>query len=53
MLSGLNADVFCRVLAENRDFVTSAAEVGDLDLINLGVLQAVDVFGFCGGINRC
>jgi hypothetical protein len=47
--SGLNADVFCRVLNENGVYVRDAAEVGDQTLINAGVLQAVDVFGFASG----
>jgi hypothetical protein len=47
--SGLNADVFCRILNENGVYVRNAAEVGDPTLINAGILQAVDVFGFSAG----
>lgn len=37
--------VFCRVIAENGDFVRNAAEVGDAAVLDQGVIQAVDVFG--------
>jgi hypothetical protein len=46
---GLNANVFCRILVENRVYVQNAAEVGDGTLVNAGIIQAVDVFGFTGG----
>jgi hypothetical protein len=46
---GLNADVFCRILNENGVYVRDAAEVGDQTLINAGIVQAVDVFGFSAG----
>jgi uncharacterized repeat protein (TIGR01451 family) len=47
--AGLNADVFCRILNENGVYIRDAAEVGDQTLINVGILQAVDVFGFTSG----
>jgi hypothetical protein len=39
--------VFCRVIVENSVYVNgnSPAEVGNQDVINRGVVQAVDVFG--------
>jgi hypothetical protein len=43
---GLNANVFCRILVENSVYVQRAAEVGDGTLVNAGIIQAVDVFGF-------
>jgi hypothetical protein len=43
---GLNAAVFCRILVENSVYVQRAAEVGDGTLVNAGIIQAVDVFGF-------
>src|SRR5690606_6379007 len=36
--------VFCRILVENNDFVRQSAEVGQPDVLNRGVIQAVDVF---------
>jgi CSLREA domain-containing protein len=47
--SGLNANVFCRVLVQNTEYVRVPAEVGDQTLINAGVIHAVDVFGFTAG----
>lgn len=41
--------VFCRVIARNSTFVHSPAEIGSMDVINAGVIQAVDVFGMAGG----
>jgi hypothetical protein len=46
-----NGGVFCRVLAENGDYVHGPAEVGNLDVINMGVIQAVDVFGMSGSLS--
>jgi hypothetical protein len=43
---GLNADVFCRIIVENTVYVQRAAEVVDGMLVNAGIIQAVDVFGF-------
>jgi VCBS repeat-containing protein len=42
----MNADVFCRILVENGTYIQTPAEVGDQSLIDAGVLQSVDVFGF-------
>src|SRR5690606_34258110 len=35
---------FCRTLVEHGEFVRPSAEVGRPEVLNLGVLQAVDVF---------
>lgn len=43
-----NGGVFCRVLAENGDYVTRPEEIGHLGLIEMGIIQAVDVFGMAG-----
>ncbi|MBN1679868.1 MAG: SH3 domain-containing protein [Anaerolineae bacterium] len=42
--------VFCRVIAENGKFVkyTSAGEIGNNDILNQGIISAVDVFGLVG-----
>jgi len=40
-----DGSVFCRVLAENSVFVRTSAEVGELSVLQRGVIQAVDVFG--------
>jgi VCBS repeat-containing protein len=37
--------VYCRVLVENQAFVQPAGEIGVASIINLGILQAVEVFG--------
>ena len=39
------SNVFCRVLAENRQFIgQAAAQIGDASVISAGVIQAADVF---------
>jgi len=43
------ADVYCRVVVENGTFVRPAGEIGNQDMINLGILQAVEVFSLGGG----
>lgn len=40
-----NGSVFCRIIAENSQFREDAAEIGITEVINQGVIQAVDVFG--------
>ncbi|MBN2303626.1 MAG: hypothetical protein JXQ72_04075, partial [Anaerolineae bacterium] len=42
--------VYCRVLAESGSYAVpySAAEIGNMDVINMGVIHAVDVFGMAG-----
>ncbi len=40
---------FCRILVENSQYVQIGAEIGDVNLINLGVIQAVDIFEFTSG----
>lgn len=40
---------FCRILVENSQYVQNAAEIGDVNLINMGVRQAVDIFEFTSG----
>jgi len=37
--------VFCRVVAQNGEFKESAAEIGEQSVLDMGVIQAVDVFG--------
>src|SRR5690606_32455839 len=41
--------VFCRVLVENGSFRGDPGQMGDLRLIELGIVQAVDVFGLMAG----
>ncbi len=43
-----NGGVFCRVLAQDGDFVRSPAEIGNADVLAMDVVQAVDVFGMAG-----
>jgi len=46
-----NGGVYCRVLAENGEFVSmnyGPAAIGNPDVVALGVIQAVDVFGMAG-----
>ncbi len=45
-----NGGVYCRMLAENGAFSNpnAAAQIGNMDLINMGVMQAVDVYGMAG-----
>ncbi|MEM6281627.1 MAG: hypothetical protein AAF787_05510, partial [Chloroflexota bacterium] len=38
----------CRIIAENRVFIRSSAEVGIMDVLNRGVIHAVDVFSPSG-----
>ncbi len=38
-------NVYCHVIAKDGNYVTSSAEIGVGGIINLGVEQAVDVFG--------
>ncbi len=40
---------FCRILVENSQYIQIGAEIGDVNLINLGVIQAVDIFEFTSG----
>jgi tartrate-resistant acid phosphatase type 5 len=40
-----DGSVFCRVIAQNGTFVQDPAEIGNMDVLNQGVIQAVDVFG--------
>jgi hypothetical protein len=40
-----DGSVFCRIIAQQSEYVTGPEEVGNADLLNLGVIQAVDVFG--------
>jgi hypothetical protein len=41
-------NVYGRVINENGAYVQDPAEIGSMEVINLGVLQAVDVFGLRG-----
>lgn len=38
-------DVFCRIIARDSRYITGPAEIGVPSVIDLGVIQAVDVFG--------
>ncbi len=38
-------DVFCRIIARDGNYITAPAEVGIQSIVDLGVYQAVDVFG--------
>ncbi len=40
---------FCRILVENGVYKQDAAEIGDINLINAGVWQAVDIFEYAAG----
>ena len=44
-------DLYCRIIAEDTNFVTDAGEVGDQGVINKGVIQAVDVYSITGAGN--
>lgn len=39
------ASIYCTLLVENGNFVRSAAELGNQAVIDMGVIQAVDVYG--------
>jgi VCBS repeat-containing protein len=39
-----DAGVYCRVVVENGAYIRSGGEIGDQNIINLGILQAVEVF---------
>lgn len=41
----LDGGVFCRVLAQNRKFIGNPGQIGNADLLDREVIQAVDVFG--------
>ncbi len=47
--NGLFGDTYCHVINLDGMYITSAAEVGNLDMINLGIVQAVDVYGLLPG----
>jgi len=36
--------VYCRVLAQDSRFLVNSAQIGNMDALNLGIIQAVDVF---------
>ncbi|MBE2182012.1 MAG: hypothetical protein IAE89_01185 [Anaerolineae bacterium] len=40
---------FCRILVENGVYKQEGAEIGDINLINAGVWQAVDIFEYTSG----
>src|SRR5690606_31106730 len=44
-----DSTVFCRVLVENGSFKGDPGQVGNLTLIQWGIVQAVDVFGLTAG----
>jgi hypothetical protein len=50
---GASGSVFCRVLAENRQFTNplASAQIGVQSVISAGVIQAVDVFQQGGNMN--
>jgi hypothetical protein len=43
---------FCRILVENGDYKQDGAEIGDIELINAGIAQAVDIYAFAAGGER-
>jgi len=45
-----NGSVYCRVLAQDGDFVRNPAEIGNQSVLDMGVVQAVDVFGMSGSL---
>jgi hypothetical protein len=61
--SASGASIFCTVLVENGKFVRNPAELGSQAVIDLGVVQAVDVYGltnsgiavpnFTSAVNLC
>jgi hypothetical protein len=48
-VSGVVGDSFCRIIARNGAFVTSASEIGLPQILDLGVVHSVNVFGFLPG----
>ncbi|MBZ0291032.1 MAG: hypothetical protein K8L99_00545 [Anaerolineae bacterium] len=40
-----NGYVYCRVIAQNSSYIRSANEIGNQSVLDMGVIQAVDVFG--------
>lgn len=44
-LNGVVGNTYCRLIAVDSQYITSAAEIGVPSVINLGVVDAVDVFG--------
>jgi hypothetical protein len=40
-----NGSAFCKVIAAEGTFVRDPSELGSIEMINLGVIQAVDVYG--------
>jgi hypothetical protein len=47
-----NGSVYCRVLVQDGEVsLQGASEIGSMDAINLGVIQAVDVFGMSGSLS--
>lgn len=47
--NGLTGDSYCHVINLDGVYLTSAAEIGNLDLINQGIVEAVDVYGLLPG----
>lgn len=41
-------DLYCRIIAENSNYVSQNAEIGDAGVVSKGVIQAVDVFSLVG-----
>lgn len=39
-----NGGIYCRPLVQNGQYLVNAAQIGNQDVINLGISQAVDVF---------
>ncbi len=44
-LGGVVGNTYCRLIAKDGQYVTSASEIGVQSVIDLGVVDAVDVFG--------
>ncbi len=53
-LGGVVGNTYCRLIALDGSYVTSAAEIGIQSVLDLGVIDAVDVFGqLPSRRNRC
>jgi hypothetical protein len=42
-------EVYCRIIAQDGTFIRTSGEIGSADVLNQGVIQAVDVFGLRPG----
>jgi hypothetical protein len=49
VLNGARGNAYCSVLALNGNYVRSSGQIGVLSILELGVVQAVDVYGLLPG----